>query len=326
MRKPLKPPCILFKDESWFYDDLSGRIMYLKHATDTNPYTNVLMYKLNRRFFGVQYNTSFFKEMWTLPHMGFYKKHFITLYTYKTHPCRVNLFDVKKGIFSGCVVVPTDDICTTLKSNSHICIGFQGKAFTLCPHRGIMKGTIYDLVEYNETAGFNLVLKNGTDVVFGRHYMRYHSNDPFNSVIAQDIYFSLNSLHRRYILSFRKENNYYPVTYEVKQSNVMVKTLCCYLKFNPRFSFFLHVGLPGPRGIELTEIYSPKDGLIGKGLGRMTFTETITSFHPVINDVVRTHIQLNPDDGSLLHMIRSRNKTASMKEYLASVEIYKRVI
>jgi hypothetical protein len=272
------------------------------------------MYKGNAGFYGVLFNTSFYnRKIRKIADKGLYK-HFITCYYISNTKYRPVLYDAAKGTFSGTFVVPTNDICNAPKIRYDILTGYQGKAMTCCTCGGRFKATIYDLVEVNQTTSFEVFLTNGIKVPI----------ISYPAILSQDVYYSLVSHN---ITAFRNETSYQKVTYRVKRISVLVNTSGpTDLLFNPRFCLFVLLGLPGPRGIELTEIYSPKDGLFGKGIGRTTFEETITSFHPFNNDVVLDHIQFNPDDGSLLHMIRSRNKTADMTEYITSVEIYKRVI
>jgi hypothetical protein len=237
------------------------------------------VYNLNTESFAVQYNTSFYNgKIRSVGLLATYK-HFITIYFItKTRPqWRPVLLDVRKCTISGSIVVPADDICNTPGINYEIVIGFQGKALTTCDHQGRSKATIYDLVETNQTTGVHLILKNGIEVSFrklGIHERKFNIYG-INNVFGEGIYISRkNALHECYIDAYRKEKNYHVMKYQIKQSGGMVKRAHCGLKFNLRF--FLVFSLPGPRGIVLKEIYSPRDGLTENGLGSMTFQEIIT--------------------------------------------------
>jgi hypothetical protein len=246
-------------------------------------------------------------------------KHFITLYfNTKTRPQgRPVLLDVRKGTISGTIVVPADDICNTARISYLIVIGFQLKAFITCKSKGRPMATIYDLVETNQTTGVHLIFKNGTAVSYRLFDESKFDIYSFSNVFGDGIYVGWKNAHGCYIDAYRKENKYHVMKYQIKQSGGMVKSAHCDLKFHLRF--FLFFGLPGPRGIVLEEIYSPRDGLTGKGLGSMTFQEIITSFYPHSNDINYKHFHIDPNDGSLIHLIKSQNK------YFTFVEIYKTV-
>jgi hypothetical protein len=313
-REPIIPPCIVINGQL-FYDELTGRIVIYLFPTSTSPYYNVLMYKRNAIFYSVLYNTSFFnRKIGEIVHNGFYK-HFITFYYISKTKYSPVLYDLAKGTFSGTFVVPTNDICNAARIRYKVRTGFQGKAIIYCKRGGRFKATIYDLADVNQTlTSFKVFLTHGIVIPV--------ESQP--TVLSRDIYSSGVGPYI-YIFAYRKDNNYQKVTYRIKQSSVLVNRVTG-LWFNPRYCLLLLLSCPGPRGIELTEIYSPKDGLIRKGLGRMTFKETIAAFHPLNNHIDYNHILLNPDDGSLLQMIRSRNKTAEMTEYLTSVETYTKFI
>jgi hypothetical protein len=248
-------------------------------------------------------------------------KHFITLYLItKTRPqWRAVLLDVRKGTISSSIIVPADDICNMPRIRYHIMIGFQRKALTSCDRQGRFKATIYDLVETNRTTGVHLILKNGTEISFrilDIHESKVKING-ISNVFDEGIYIGRKNAQGCYIDAYRKVNNYHVMIYQIKQTGGIDKSTHFGLKFNLRF--FLFFCLPGPRGIVLKEIYSPRDGLTGKGLGSMTFQEIITSFYPHSNDINYNHFHLNPNDGSLIHLIKSQNK------YFTFVEIYKTV-
>jgi hypothetical protein len=237
-----------------------------------------------------------------------------------THRWHYILFNVAKGKHEGTIIVPNNDICYAPRIHYYVMIGYHGKALTYCKRRGRSNATIYELVESNQTTSFQLILKNGIKLPI--------KTAPVVLCSRGTYVFSRGSNLPGIVTANRKENSYQAVIYRVKLFNsVMVGTSQGRFMLNLRFYLFYLLGYPGPRGIELTEIYSPKDGLIEKGLGRTTFQETLTSFHPLSKDNrFGTHFNVNPDDGSILQVTLSRNKPTDRREYLTSVEIYKRVI
>jgi hypothetical protein len=84
---------------------------------------------------------------------------------------------------------------------------------------------------------------------------------------------------------------------------------------------------PGPHILWLKEVYSPKNGIVRRGMGHTTFKEILGTFvRPPCSDINQKYYHFFRFDGSLLHLIRSPRKTANIKEYLTSVIIYRRVM
>jgi hypothetical protein len=93
--------------------------------------------------------------------------------------------------------------------------------------------------------------------------------------------------------------------------------------FNQRFDMFFFFCVPGPIATVFKQFYEPRDGLIRKGSGNIKIQQLISSFLPRSNDRFWKHHHFKPDDGSLLHLIQSLNKSNDKGEYLVSVDIYR---
>jgi hypothetical protein len=84
------------------------------------------------------------------------------------------------------------------------------------------------------------------------------------------------------------------------------------------------------KGIELISVYrqkyDPENGLLKTGSGK-TLLEKVNLISPFykITDIDTAHFNINPNDGSLLHMIQSPPKPPLQQEY-KTVNIYQVIL
>jgi hypothetical protein len=314
------PRFVATKNDGWFFDEKSGRIILINFPT-TTPYFAVLAYGRSRtaRHYSVLYKSSFFRKITGMSILATYKQFIPFYYTPRRQRPRHLLYDIKKGTFSGRIVIPTKEVCNRVGIPHTVYIGFHEKVLISCQTSGGMKATIYELAESSDGKGYcELVLRNGVRVPL--------TGDPH--VMNRDIYDIVVIVGSRTFVAYRKENMYKPDSYTMKRRNTDARKigpgLLLFDLWHGLFCVFL--GKRGFHAVAMKEIYDPKEGLLINGSGKITFNEIGTSFLPHSNDYAKDlFTKFSTHDGSLLHLIQSPCKQADMKICLESVAVYQRI-
>jgi hypothetical protein len=222
----------------------------------------------------------------------------------------VFLLHVIKGIVSGEVIVPSEDVCRLTRYGV---LGFVQNVLIFCKVRDVMKATIYNMMASNETGQVRFILKRGVKI--------RAKKSP--QLFIKDIY-SISFADKLHVVAYRKENSYRPVKHWMKQ-NPSAGYKQARLSYNILRGLIYMFCSPGPQAIAMKEIYNPREGILKNGSGKMEFQEKMASFHPHSTDYKVLPFYFNPPDGSLLHIrLRTRPKERDniLRRRPMSVDIY----
>jgi hypothetical protein len=314
-KTPFRPPLITVRGDMWFFDKNTGRIFVWKQRINT-PYDNVLVYQLRGRYFSNTHKTRFYGKVkgW----MRAYYKQCIVFSVSNKGLFSCVLYNTTKGVFRGKVVIPSEEKCYANGKNYGFVIGFHSKVIIICTFQGRQRATIYDPVESNDTKSFSLMLINGITIPL--------RNTP-PSIFSRDVY----SYERGYLVVYEKENMYTPVQHNIKmirKVQIMLQRentrhITMNMIYDARSDAVFLIFAPGPHfAIVLQRVYVPRNGLVTKGLGKMVFRDVISTYRPYGSDGNANNFHFSID-GSFIHVIRSPQKNADVREHLVSVAVYK---